>query len=55
MRFILYLLLLLLLLLSGMLMMLDVVANHMGPVADVSQLYPFNKTEHYHTCSGEFG
>lgn len=47
-------LLLLPLLLPGMLMMLDVVANHMGPVADVSTVYPFNKTEHYHACSSKY-
>ena len=29
--------------------MVDVVANHMGPVGtDYSQLFPFNKQEHYH-------
>lgn len=29
--------------------MVDVVGNHMGPVnTDYSQLYPFNKQEHYH-------
>jgi len=29
--------------------MLDVVANHMGPV-NVGQLSPFNQPEHYHRC-----
>jgi len=32
--------------------MLDVVANHVGPVGDdFSRIYPFNQAEHYHsTC-----
>jgi alpha-amylase len=33
----------------GIWVMLDVVANHMGPV-NVGQLSPFNQTEHYHRC-----
>ena len=29
--------------------MVDVVANHVGPVGmDFSRIYPFNKNEHYH-------
>lgn len=32
-------------------MMLDVVANHAGPVGlDPSPVNPFNKPEHYHSC-----
>ena len=33
--------------------MVDVVANHLGPVGhDFSKKTPFNKTEHYHkTCN----
>ena len=30
--------------------MVDVVANHVGPVNyDYSQIYPLNKAEHYHS------
>jgi alpha-amylase len=33
----------------GMYVMLDIVANHMGPVGtDYSSLYPFNDPSHYH-------
>lgn len=30
--------------------MLDVVANHMGGNVPMSQLSPFNQSEHYHRC-----
>ena len=34
---------------KGNWIMVDVVANHMGPVGtNYGQLYPFNKAEHYH-------
>lgn len=34
---------------KGMLIMVDVVFNHVGPVGyDYSGIYPFNKAEHYH-------
>lgn len=34
---------------KGMAVMVDVVANHSGPVGDdFSQVYPLNKAEHYH-------
>jgi alpha-amylase len=34
----------------GIWIMLDIVGNHAGPVGmDFSQIYPFNKEEHYHT------
>jgi len=33
----------------GIWVMVDVVANHVGPIGmDFSQIYPFNKSEHYH-------
>lgn len=37
----------------GMYIMVDVVANHVGPVGtDYSQIDPFNSPEHYHAqCS----
>jgi alpha-amylase len=37
---------------KGIAVMVDVVANHVGPVgSDFSKIYPFNKAEHYHpTC-----
>ena len=35
---------------KGIWIMLDVVANHIGPVGtDYSTIYPFNKPEHYHS------
>jgi len=34
-----------------MLIMVDVVANHMGELTDITKAVPFNKTEHYHACS----
>ena len=34
---------------KGIWVMVDVVANHVGPVGDdFSQIYPLNKPEHYH-------
>jgi len=34
---------------KGMWVMVDVVANHVGPVkSDYKSIYPFNKAEHYH-------
>ena len=34
----------------GIWVMVDVVANHVGPVdQDYSRIYPFNKAEHYHS------
>lgn len=30
--------------------MLDVVANHMGENVPISQLNPFNQSEHFHRC-----
>ena len=34
---------------KGIWVMVDVVANHVGPVwMDYSSIYPFNKAEHYH-------
>jgi alpha-amylase len=36
----------------GMSLMVDVVANHMGPVGyDYSSLVPFNQSSHYHDCN----
>lgn len=36
-----------------MLMMLDVVANHVGPLANnLSAVRPFNSQQHYHSCDG---
>jgi len=37
---------------KGIFVMVDVVANHVAPVGqDFSKIYPFNKSEHYHsTC-----
>jgi alpha-amylase len=36
-----------------MLTMLDIVGNHATPTdGDVSFIKPFNKPEHYHSCSG---
>jgi alpha-amylase len=36
----------------GMLAMVGVVANHVGPVGyNYSTIYPFNKAEHYHNCA----
>lgn len=33
----------------GMYVMVDVVANHVGPVGtDYSKVYPFNQASHYH-------
>jgi len=32
--------------------MVDVVANHVGNIKSYSEVYPFNKTEHYHDCNG---
>jgi alpha-amylase len=33
----------------GMWVMVDVVANHVGPVGDdFSKIYPLNRAEHYH-------
>jgi alpha-amylase len=38
---------------AGMLTMLDIVGNHASPTdGDVSFIKPFNKPEHYHSCSG---
>ena len=35
---------------KGIAVMLDVVANHSGPIGDdFSQIYPLNKAEHYHS------
>ncbi|ELR25454.1 acidstable alpha-amylase [Acanthamoeba castellanii str. Neff] len=34
----------------GVWVMLDVVANHMGGNVPMSQLSPFNQSEHYHRC-----
>jgi alpha-amylase len=35
---------------KGIWIMVDVVANHVAPVGnDFSQIYPFNKAEHYHS------
>ncbi len=35
---------------KGIWVMVDVVANHVGPVGtDYSKIYPFNKSEHYHS------
>jgi len=35
---------------KGIWVMVDVVANHVAPVGDdFSQIYPFNKAEHYHS------
>eukprot|EP01099_Mayorella_cantabrigiensis_P000487 TRINITY_DN1227_c0_g1_i7.p1 TRINITY_DN1227_c0_g1~~TRINITY_DN1227_c0_g1_i7.p1 ORF type:complete len:506 (+),score=102.80 TRINITY_DN1227_c0_g1_i7:112-1518(+) len=37
----------------GMFVMLDVVANHVGPVGyDFSGINPFNSGSHYHDCNG---
>jgi alpha-amylase len=38
----------------GMLLMVDVVANHMGipPHYDFSDVVPFNSSSHYHSCAG---
>lgn len=37
----------------GMYLMVDIIANHAGPVGyDYSSIYPFNKAEHYHDCNG---
>lgn len=36
---------------KGLLIMLDVVANHVGP-CDISTINPFNNTDHYHDCTG---
>jgi len=34
---------------KGIWVMVDVVANHVGPIGnDFSQIYPLNKSEHYH-------
>lgn len=34
----------------GIWVMVDVVANHVGPVGEnFAQIFPFNKNEHYHT------
>ena len=34
---------------KGVSIMVDVVANHVAPIGeDFSQIYPFNKAEHYH-------
>lgn len=36
---------------TGVMTMLDVVGNHMGHVrSNFSELYPFDKPEHYHKC-----
>jgi alpha-amylase len=41
---------------AGVMTMLDVVLNHVGPIQqgdslfDPSSVIPFNKPEHYHTC-----
>jgi glycosidase len=35
-----------------MLMMLDVVANHAGPITNLSSITPFNESHHYHGCAG---
>ncbi len=32
----------------GMYIMVDVVPNHVAPVEDLSQIYPFNKSEYFH-------
>lgn len=38
---------------AGMLTMIDIVANHAGPIgSNYSMVNPFNKQEHYHDCSG---
>jgi len=35
---------------KGIWVMVDVVANHVGPVGtDFSQIYPLNQAEHYHS------
>jgi hypothetical protein len=34
-----------------MLMMLDVVTNHMG-ICDIKTMRPFNSSSHYHDCKG---
>ena len=37
---------------KGMWVMLDVVANHMGPVGyNYSGLYPFNQSSYFHDCN----
>lgn len=37
----------------GMYLMVDIIANHAGPVGyDYSSIYPFNSTDHYHDCNG---
>ena len=34
---------------KGIYVMVDVVANHVGPIGDdFSRIYPLNKSEHYH-------
>lgn len=40
--------------LTGIWVMVDVVANHMGPIQhdDVSGFTPFNKRRYYHNCTG---
>ena len=35
----------------GIWVMLDVVANHIGPVTDYTTVVPFNSTKYYHDCT----
>jgi len=38
---------------KGIWVMVDVVANHVGPVGyDYSSIFPFNQPSHYHDCNG---
>lgn len=35
----------------SMFVMVDVVANHVGPVSDFTSIIPFNESDHYHNCA----